>query len=90
MLGTKLDWPEYLTELQSQLQAVDAAALSRWSDALLVAWENGRSRPKVYNHGRYRFSTYFGDMDRPLERNVFNGSHGQLNAFWNRHGMALR
>lgn len=55
-----------------------------------VAWENGRSRPKVYNHGRYRFSPYFGDMDRPLERNVFNGSRGQLDAFWNRHGLALR
>ncbi len=55
-----------------------------------VAWENRRSRPKVYNHGRYRFSPYFGDMDRPLERNVFNGSHAQLDAFWQRHGLALR
>jgi len=55
-----------------------------------VSWEKGRSRPKVYHHGRYRFSTYFGDMDRPLERNVFNGSHGQLDVFWQRHGLALR
>jgi len=55
-----------------------------------VAWENRRSRPKVYNHGRYRFSPYFGDMDRPLERNVFNGSVAQLDSFWERHGLGLR
>jgi GH25 family lysozyme M1 (1,4-beta-N-acetylmuramidase) len=54
-----------------------------------VGWENGASRPKVYHHGRYRFSPYFGDMDRPLERNVFNGSHAQLDTFWQRHGLAL-
>jgi len=55
-----------------------------------VAWENRRSRPKVYSHGRYRFSPYFGNMDRPLERNVFNGSHAQLDSFWQRHGLNLR
>ena len=55
-----------------------------------VAWQNGRSRPKVYNHGRYRFSTYFGDLDRPTERNVFNGSHAQLGSFWKSHGISLR
>lgn len=66
-----------------------------WSDWTLwqyggVDWERGRSRPKVYNHGRWRFSPYFGNMDRPLERNVFNGSHGQLQGFWQRHGLSLR
>ncbi len=55
-----------------------------------VAWENGRSRPKVYSHGRYRFSRYFGDLDRPVERNVFKGSAADLAAFWQRHGIALR
>ena len=68
---------------------------SLWSDWTMwqyggVAWENGGSRPKVYNHGRYQFSPYFGDMDRPLERNVFKGSQGDLAAFWQRHGLRLR
>lgn len=66
-----------------------------WSDWTLwqyggVTWEGGRSRPKVYNHGPYRFSTYFGNLDRPIERNVFNGSHSSLNAFWKRHGIKLK
>ena len=51
-----------------------------------VSWENGRSNGKVYRHGRYRFSKYFGNMDRVLERNVFKGSYANLVAFWNRHG----
>ncbi|HEY1048317.1 MAG TPA: GH25 family lysozyme [Prosthecobacter sp.] len=55
-----------------------------------VDWEGGRSRPKVYNHGPWRFSTYFGNLDRPIERNVFNGSTGDLHAFWQRHGLKLR
>lgn len=54
-----------------------------------VAWEGGRSQPKVYNHGRYRFSRYFGNMDRPIERNVFRGSQAELAAFWQRHGLQL-
>ncbi len=55
-----------------------------------VDWEGGGSRPKVYSHGGYRFSPYFGNMDRPLERSVFNGSHAALAAFWQRHGLSLR
>lgn len=55
-----------------------------------VDWERGRSRPKVYNHHPWRFSLYFGNMDRPLERNVFNGSHSELQAFWRRHGLPLK
>ncbi len=55
-----------------------------------VDWERGRSRPKVYSHGRYRFSTYFGNLDRPVERNVFNGSHSALAGFWKKHGIPLR
>lgn len=55
-----------------------------------VDWEGGRSRPKVYHHGPYRFSPYFGNMDRPIERNVFNGSPAALQAFWQRHGLRLR
>ena len=66
-----------------------------WSDWTMwqyggVGWERGRSQPKVYNHGRYRFPLYFGDMDRPLERNVFNGSHASLTSFWQRHGIRLK
>jgi len=55
-----------------------------------VDWEGGRSRPKVYSHGPYRFSPYFGNLDRPIERNVFNGSPASLQAFWQRHGLRLR
>lgn len=65
-----------------------------WSDWTLwqyggVDWERGRSRPKVYNHGPHRFPLYFGKMDRPLERNVFNGSQAGLQAFWRKHGLRL-
>jgi GH25 family lysozyme M1 (1,4-beta-N-acetylmuramidase) len=55
-----------------------------------VDWQGGRSRPKVYNHGRYRNSLYFGNLDRPVERNVFHGSQGALRAFWQQHGLRLR
>ncbi len=66
-----------------------------WSDWTLwqyggVDWERGGSRPKVYNHGFYRNAPYFGDLDRPIERNVFNGSHASLQTFWKRHGLPLR
>jgi GH25 family lysozyme M1 (1,4-beta-N-acetylmuramidase) len=66
-----------------------------WSDWTLwqyggVEWAKGASRPKVYNHGRWRFGPYFGNLDRPIERNVFNGSSAALHAFWQRHGVALR
>lgn len=55
-----------------------------------VTWERGRSHPKVYNHGAYQFSLYFGNMDRPLERNVFAGSQAELQTFWKRHGLRLQ
>jgi len=66
-----------------------------WSDWTLwqyggVDWERGRSRPKVYSHGSQRFPLYFGNIDRPLERNVFNGSPASLQAFWQRHGLRLK
>lgn len=66
-----------------------------WSDWTMwqyggVDWERGRSQPKVYSNGAYRFSRYFGNIDRPLERNVFNGSHGALQSFWQRHGLRLK
>ena len=54
-----------------------------------VDWEGGRSRPKVYSHGGYRFSPYFGNLDRPVERNVFNGSPQAMAVFWQRHGLRL-
>jgi GH25 family lysozyme M1 (1,4-beta-N-acetylmuramidase) len=54
-----------------------------------VDWARGRSRPKVYSHGSYRFPTFFGKVDRPLERNVFNGSLAALQTFWQRHGVKL-
>ncbi len=54
-----------------------------------VDWERGHSRPKVYSHDRYQFDRYFGDMDRPVERNVFRGSESDLSVFWQRHGLKL-
>jgi GH25 family lysozyme M1 (1,4-beta-N-acetylmuramidase) len=66
-----------------------------WSDWTIwqyggVEWTGGRSVPKVYSHGPYQFPTYFGNLDRPVERNVFKGSQADLQAFWQRHGIALR
>jgi GH25 family lysozyme M1 (1,4-beta-N-acetylmuramidase) len=66
-----------------------------WSDWTMwqyggVDWERGRSQPKVYSNGAYRFSRYFGNIDRPLERNVFNGSQASLQSFWQRHGLKLK
>ena len=66
-----------------------------WKDWTLwqyggVDWSRGRSQPRVYNHGAYRFPRYFGNLDRPIERNVFNGSVGALQSFWKQHGIALR
>jgi GH25 family lysozyme M1 (1,4-beta-N-acetylmuramidase) len=55
-----------------------------------VDWQGGRSRPKVYNHDSYRFPLYFGNLDRPTERNVFNGSQAGLQSFWRQHGLPLR
>lgn len=65
-----------------------------WSDWSLwqyggVDWQRGRSRPKVYNHGPHRNSLYFGNLDRPIERNVFNGSPAALQSFWRQHGLNL-
>jgi GH25 family lysozyme M1 (1,4-beta-N-acetylmuramidase) len=54
-----------------------------------VDWEGGRSRPKVYSNGAYRFPTYFGNLDRPLERNIFNCSQSALRTFWQKHGLGL-
>ena len=51
-----------------------------------VIWENRRSSPKVYKG----FSPFFGNLDRPVERNIFRGSREQLNQLWTRHGIPLR
>jgi len=54
-------------------------------------WQyGGRSNPRVYHHGPWRFPLFFGNLDRPVERNVFNGSLAQLETFWQRHGLPLR
>ncbi|WP_395749622.1 GH25 family lysozyme [Prosthecobacter sp.] len=65
-----------------------------WSDWAMwqyggVDWSHGRSQPKVYNHGMNHNSLYFGNLDRPVERNVFNGSHGAMQSFWQQHGLPL-
>lgn len=55
-----------------------------------VEWTNGASKPKVYSHGAYKNQLYFGDLDRPTERNIFKGSPAALNAFWQAHGLSLK
>lgn len=55
-----------------------------------VDWSRGRSCPKSYSFGGFKSSPYFGKLDRPCERNVFNGNRSELNAFWARHGMAVK
>lgn len=50
-----------------------------------VEWRRGRSQPLVYHHASWRAPRYFGDMDRPLEHNAFNGSERDLDRFWARH-----
>jgi len=52
-----------------------------------VEWANRRSNPKVYSYGPYRNQQYFGNMDRPLERNLFRGSYQSLVGFWAQHGL---
>ena len=54
-----------------------------------VLWGNGRSQAKHYNTSSWRSPRYFGNMAHPMERNVFRGSNGDLQSFWNRHGLAL-
>lgn len=51
-----------------------------------VEWEHGRSKPKVYRG----FSSYLGDLDRPVERNLFRGDYEKLKTLWDRHGVPLR
>tara|TARA_Y100000746_G_scaffold158743_1_gene136434 strand:+ start:160 stop:525 length:366 start_codon:yes stop_codon:yes gene_type:complete len=49
-----------------------------------VYWDKSRSKSVIhnYNYGRYRSSSYFGNMSCPLERNIFNGTVEQLYGFW--------
>lgn len=47
-----------------------------------VFWENGRSDAKTYQTSSWRAPRYFGNIDRPLERNSFNGSAAQFEQFW--------
>ena len=53
-----------------------------------VLWENRRSAPKVYRHDEWMPPRYFGNIDRPMERNAFNGSLKGLYAFWDKHSWA--
>lgn len=55
-----------------------------------VEWSDGKSKPQVFSNGSYKNSLYFGNLDRPTERNVFKGSPAALTGFWQRHGIALK
>lgn len=50
-----------------------------------VEWSGGRSHSKHYNRGKFRSPRFFGDLDRPTERNAFNGTTEQLYRFWNHY-----
>ncbi len=52
-----------------------------------VLWQNGRSNAKHYSTASWRSPRYFGRMAHPMERNVFRGSEGELQRFWDRHGL---
>lgn len=92
-------WAALYSHTSGSPPAVTPEGLARqyglWPDWVMwqyggVAWENNRSIPKVYSYGSHRNSTYFGNMDRPLERNVFKGSKADLVQFWQKHGIALQ
>ncbi len=50
-----------------------------------VFWENGRSDAKVFRNSRWPAPRYFGNIDRPLEHNSFNGTKDEFYRFWNRY-----
>jgi GH25 family lysozyme M1 (1,4-beta-N-acetylmuramidase) len=54
-----------------------------------VIWGNGRSNAKHYSTSSWRSPRYFGNMALPMERNVFRGSQGDLQSFWNKHSITL-
>ena len=54
-----------------------------------VIWGNGRSQAKHYNTSDWRSPKFFGNMAQPMERNVFQGSTGNLKSFWNKHSLSL-
>lgn len=54
-----------------------------------VVWGNGRSQAKHYNTSSWHSPQYFGNMAHPMERNVFRGSTGDLQSFWDRHSLTL-
>jgi GH25 family lysozyme M1 (1,4-beta-N-acetylmuramidase) len=61
-----------------------------WNHCILwqyggVEWEGGRSLAKHYNGGKFRSPRFFGNLDRPTERNAFNGTTEQLYSFWDHY-----
>ena len=50
-----------------------------------VLWEKGKSTPKHYSRDDWKTPAYFGTLDRPCERNGFNGSEKELRQFWAKH-----
>lgn len=49
-----------------------------------------KSAPHYYNYGKFNATPYFKNIDRPCERNVFNGSVAELNKFWEQHSWDWR
>ncbi len=59
MLGTTLDAPAYFQRLSDELARVDRAALHRWSDAILDAWEQSRFVFLIGNGGSGLTASHF-------------------------------
>jgi len=55
-----------------------------------VNWIRGKSRAKHYSHGHFKSPPFFANIDRPMERNVFNGSVSELKKFWKKYGYVVK
>jgi GH25 family lysozyme M1 (1,4-beta-N-acetylmuramidase) len=57
-----------------------------------VLWDvrQRRSICHHYAYSSFRSPRYFGNLDRPTERSVFNGSQAELLSFWQQHAWTWR
>lgn len=86
-------WVALYSSSQSGLETPDRLMRQYGIWKQWVLWQYGgvhwdsrrkRSRADTYRGVRYRAPDYFGDLDRPTERNAFNGTPAQLRNFWAR------
>ena len=75
--------------LLSIYQVWDKWALWQYGGVLWNA-RKGHSECRHYAHSSFQSPRYFGNLDRPTERNVFNGSRDELLAFWKKNAWTWR